>query len=409
MKTYLVGGAVRDKLLEIPVKERDFVVVGSSPEEMVSQGFKPVGKDFPVFLHPETGEEYALARKERKEGHGYGGFVFHTSPDISLEDDLLRRDLTINAIAEDQDGNLIDPYGGVSDIENRVLRHVSGAFIEDPLRVLRVARFAARFSRLGFSIAPDTLALMAEISDSGELGYLASERVWGEIEQAFSEGSPTTFIQVLRDCGALAKLLPEVDVLFGIPQRADYHPEIDTGIHTLMALAIATEISDQPEVRFAVLMHDLGKGVTPKDILPRHIGHEEAGVPLIKSLCDRLKVPNRFRDLAILTSRFHLLAHAAKKLRPATLLKMLGRLDAWRRPERFEQFLLACEADARGRKGHEESTYEVGDWLRNVFFETSQISPQPFVDAGLTGTRIGEAIHEERMKVVKNLIASAGK
>ena len=405
MEIYLVGGAVRDTLLNITPKERDFVVVGSTPEEMGALGYKPVGKDFPVFLHPQTKEEYALARKEKKDGHGYGGFEFFTEPTITLEEDLLRRDLTVNAIAQDPQGQLIDPYGGQQDIENRLLRHVSEAFVEDPLRVLRVARFAARFSQLGFTVAPETLLLMEQIVASGELEHLTPERVWREMHRALGEPTPKAFIEVLRACGALAIILPEVDALFGIPQRADYHPEIDTGVHLLMALQIATECSDDPQVRFAVLLHDLGKGLTPQHILPKHIGHEEAGVPLVNAVCDRFKIPNRYRELAVAVCRYHLLCHTAQQLRPATLLKLLNNLDAYRRPDRFQQFILACEADARGRLGHENNPYPGGAWLAEVQQKTAAVTAKQFLDAGLKGKAISDAIHQQRLDIIRTLKA----
>ena len=403
MDIYLVGGAVRDKLLNIPVRERDYLVVGGTPEEMMAEGFKPVGKDFPVFLHPETGAEYALARKERKHGQGYGGFTFYTTPDISLEEDLLRRDLTINAMAEDALGQLIDPYNGRRDLEAHLLRHVSGAFVEDPLRVLRVARFAARFSHLGFRVAPETMELMGTIAESGELAFLTPERVWREMEIALGEPSPDTFIETLRECGALGKLLPEVNALFGVPQRADYHPEVDTGIHILMCLKIATSLSEETEVRFAVLMHDLGKGVTPPDILPKHIGHEEAGVPLVNAVCERYKIPARYRELAVLVSRHHLLCHKAKTLRPATVLKLLNKLDAFRRPERFKQFLLACESDARGRLGFENTFYEGGGWLAKAYREAAAVTAAEFIAKGLKGPDVGRAIDKRRLELIRQL------
>lgn len=403
MKYYLVGGAVRDKLLNYPSSERDYVVVGSSPEEMTKLGYRPVGKDFPVFLHPHTQEEYALARKERKAGHGYGGFEFFTSPDITLEEDLSRRDLTINAMAEDRDGNLIDPYGGRQDLNDRLLRHVSPAFAEDPLRVLRVARFAARYHHLGFTIAPETQALMQDLSSSGELTYLTPERVWQEIDKALHSKAFAIFIQTLRDCGGLAALLPEVDNLFGVPQRADYHPEIDTGIHVLMALEIAETLTEDAAVRFAVLLHDLGKGITPEDVLPRHIGHEEGGVPLVTQVCDRLKTPNQYRDLAILVTRYHLLCHKAPFLRPQTVLKLLQNIDAFRRPERFQQFLLACEADGRGREGFQKKPYDSGVWLNTAFSQVNAVSAGEFIEQGLSGKRLGKAITERRLNILKAL------
>ena len=400
MQIYLVGGAVRDKLLGYPFQEKDWVAVGSSPEEMLALGYKAVGSDFPVFLHPDTKEEYALARTERKSGIGYKGFQFHTDEDVTLEQDLERRDLTINAIAEDADGNLIDPYNGQRDLENKVLRHVSEAFVEDPLRVLRVARFAARYHHLGFTIAEETLALMKMLSASGELEALTPERVWQETDRAFTERSPRTYIEVLRKCGALKVLLPEVDCLFGIPQRADYHPEVDTGLHILLSLDQAAALSNDPAARFAVLMHDLGKGRTPDDVLPRHIGHEEKGVPLVKAVCKRLKVPNHYRDLAVAATRYHLLCHKAPWLRPATILKLLKNLDAFRRPERFEQFLLCCEADARGRIGFEDKPYESGQWLAETFRQIQQIDNQPLLDQGLSGKQFGNALEQQQLDII---------
>ncbi|MBL4781205.1 MAG: multifunctional CCA addition/repair protein [Porticoccaceae bacterium] len=402
MDTYLVGGAVRDKLLGIAVKDRDWVVVGAQPQELEQLGFRTVGSDFPVFLHPDTGEEYALARTERKNGHGYGGFIFHTDASVTLEQDLSRRDLTINAIAKDSNGQLVDPYGGQQDIIERKLRHVSAAFVEDPLRVLRVARFAARFHHLGFSIAAETLALMKNITDSGELQYLSPERVWSETLKALSEGSPRTYLQVLRECGALAVLFPELEKLFGVPQRADFHPEVDTGIHLLMAMDQATQLSNDPRVRFAVMMHDLGKGITPEHILPRHMGHEEAGVPLVEAFCERLRVPNRFRKLAIVVTRYHLLCHKIDTLRPATVLKVLKGLDVFRQPESLQCFLLACTADARGRTGFEEVDYPSAPWLQNLANKVSTITSAEFVNAGLKGPAIGAAIDKKRLEYISD-------
>lgn len=401
MKTYLVGGAVRDRLLGLAVEERDWVVVGSSPKEMQDAGYRAVGNDFPVFIHPRSGEEYALARTERKTGRGHGDFQFHTSTEVTLEEDLLRRDLTINAIAEDDSGNLIDPYHGQRDITDRVLRHVSAAFVEDPLRVLRVARFAARFRHLGFSIADETLALMRRIVATDGLEHLSAERVWQETLKGLSEGSPRTYIEVLRSCGALAVLLPEVEKLFGVPQRADYHPEIDTGIHTLMALDKAAEISKAPEVRYAVLVHDLGKGITPEHILPRHIGHEEGGVPLVKAVSKRLRVPNRFIKLAVVVTRYHLLCHKVETLRPTTVLKILKGLDVFRNPDVLEPFLLACEADARGRSNFERAPYPPAHWLRTLVDKLAAASVhQEFIDNGLTGAALGAAIDQRRTDMI---------
>lgn len=400
MKTYLVGGAVRDRLLGLAVEERDWVVVGSSPKEMQDAGYRAVGNDFPVFIHPRSGEEYALARTERKTGRGHGDFQFHTSVEVTLEEDLLRRDLTINAIAEDDRGNLIDPYHGQQDIADRVLRHVSAAFVEDPLRVLRVARFAARFRHLGFSIADETLQLMRQIVATGGLDHLSAERVWQETLKGLSEGSPRTYIEVLRSCEALVVLLPEVEKLFGVPQRADYHPEVDTGIHTLMALDKAVELSAAPEVRYAVLVHDLGKGITPDHILPRHIGHEEGGVPLVKAVSKRLRVPNRFIKLAVVVTRYHLLCHKVATLRPTTVLKILKGLDVFRNPDVLEPFLLACEADARGRTNFEQAPYPAAQWLRTLVNELAAVSVQQFIDEGFTGAALGAAIDQRRTDMI---------
>lgn len=400
---YLVGGAVRDELLGRAFSERDWVVVGATPEQMLQAGFRPVGKDFPVFLHPDTQEEYALARTERKSGHGYQGFEFYCAPEVTLEDDLIRRDLTVNAMAKAADGTLIDPYGGRRDLEKRVLRHVSPAFAEDPLRILRVARFAARFHSWGFTIAPETMELMRAITASGEVEHLVAERVWQETERALSEPSPQIYIQTLRECGALAVLMPEVDRLFGVPQRADYHPEVDTGIHTLMAMEQASRLSDDSAVRFAVLVHDLGKGITPEDQLPRHINHENAGVPLVEALCQRLKVPTRHKELALAVTRFHLLCHTATQLRPATLLKLMRRLDALRRPERLESFLLSCEADARGRTGFEKRDYPAAPWLRTVAQRLRDTEVRDLVDSGLKGQKLANAIEKRQIARISEL------
>lgn len=401
MEIYLVGGAVRDKLLEYPFSERDWVVVDATPEEMAQQGYRPVGKDFPVFIHPKTGEEYALARTERKTGLGYKGFSFFTGPDVSLEDDLIRRDLTINAMAMTADGKLIDPYGGQQDLRGKILRHVSPAFAEDPLRVLRVARFAARYHHLGFSIAEETLSLMTKLAWKNELQALTAERVWTETQKALSERSPQVYIDILKQCGALQILFPEVERLFGVPQRADFHPEVDTGIHTLMTLEQAARLSDNPRVRFAALVHDLGKGTTSPDILPRHIGHEERGIPLVNTLCDRLKVPNDYRELAIPVTRLHLLCHKAFELRPITLLKIFKAADAIRKPDRFELFLQAVEADARGRLGFEDQAYPQGQWLRSLLPKLQAVSAAEFIHQGLKGQAIGEAMDRKREALIR--------
>lgn len=401
MNTYLVGGAIRDRLLGLPVRERDWVVVGATPEAMRARGFRPVGRDFPVFLHPDTGEEYALARTERKTAPGHTGFVFHAEPGVTLEQDLQRRDLTINAIAESTEGLLIDPCGGLRDLEDRVLRHVSDAFVEDPLRVLRVARFAASLHPLGFRVAPETLTLMTTIAASGELEHLSAERIWRETERALGSPSPRTYIEVLRACGALRVLLPEVNALFGVPQRADYHPEIDTGLHVLMALDRAAEMRADSTVSFAVLMHDLGKATTPADVLPRHIGHEASGVPLVNEVCDRLRAPNPYRRLAVAVTRYHLQCHKIRELRPITVLKMLQELDIYRRIETLEPFLMACEADARGRGGGlEMQPYESASWLRGLVPRVLAVRAAPHVAAGLAGAALADAINRDRQAVI---------
>lgn len=398
MQIYLVGGAVRDELLGVPFHERDWVVVGVTPQDLLDQGFTPVGKDFPVFLHPETKEEYALARTERKQGHGYTGFAVHVEPSVTLEEDLRRRDLTINAIAQHPDGTLIDPYGGRRDLEQRVLRHVSEAFVEDPLRVLRTARFAARYAPLGFRVAPETLALMATITEQGELAHLAMERVWVETERALRADDPATYFRVLRDCGALAALFPEVDALFGVPQRADYHPEVDSGVHTLMVLTQAARLSGGSEVRWAALLHDLGKADTPSDELPRHIGHEKRGLQRVNALCDRLRAPNAHRELALTACEYHLLAHRCGELTGKTLLKLLNATGALRPEGRFDAFLAVCEADARGRMGKEDAPYPQADYLREARDIAVGITAKSFIEQGLQGKDIGEGIARERVR-----------
>ena len=396
MKIYLVGGAVRDSLLGRPVHEKDWVVVGAHPEELTSQGYRAVGKDFPVFLHPETQEEYALARTERKSGSGHTGFICAFSPDITLEEDLIRRDLTVNAMAQDSDGTIIDPYGGHQDLDARLLRHVSPAFREDPLRVFRVARFAARYAYLGFRIADETLQLMQDMSASGELNSLTPERVWKETERALGEDAPDVYIQVLRDCGALAIWFQEIDRLFGVPQRAEYHPEIDTGIHTLMSLRIATQLSPKAHVRFAALVHDLGKGDTPASDWPRHIGHEERGVARVRELSQRLRAPKDFQALGEQASRFHLDIHRAAELRPSTILRKLVKMDVLRRPERFTELLLVCEADARGRLGLEERRYTASLFWQGALTAVKTVSPATLQAKGLEGTAFIEALETAR-------------
>ncbi len=400
MNIYQVGGAVRDKLLGLPVKDHDWVVVGTTPDEMIRQGYRQVGKDFPVFLHPETHEEYALARTERKTGPGYTGFVFHTEADVSLEDDLIRRDLTINAIAMDEHGDIIDPFNGRQDLDNKILRHVSPAFAEDPVRILRVARFHARFAPLGFSIAGETVELMRNMVDNGEVDALVPERVWQETQRALSEKRPRAFFEALRECGALAKIFAEIEALFGVPQRADYHPEIDTGIHTLMVLDQACEISQEPRVRFAALLHDLGKAATPKEEWPRHIGHETRSLPLVRQLCQRLRVPNDYRDLALLAAQYHSHCHRAAELRPATLLDTLLALDTFRRPERFEEFLLACTADSRGRLGFEKDNYPQADIFRRARQAALSVDAAALAQTGLKGQHLADRLHQLRCQAI---------
>ncbi len=400
MQTYLVGGAVRDKLLKIPVKDRDWVVVGATPEEMLDHGFNAVGKDFPVFLHPETKEEYALARTERKSGKGYKGFTLHTSPDVSLEDDLQRRDLTINAMAEDEKGNLIDPFNGEADLKEGMLRHVSPAFVEDPLRVLRVARFAAS---LGFKIANETMSLLKEISASDELDTLVPERVWTEMEKALGGKYPARFILVLRSCTALEKLFPDIESLFGVPQPEEYHPEIDSGLHTIMSLNQSTRLSADPMIRFAVLVHDLGKATTPKNELPSHHGHEGRGVKIINKLCKRYRIPNKYRELASCVAMFHLDCHRIREMKPETILKKLEQLDAFRRPERFEQFLIACEADARGRAGLEDRDYPQAEYFQNALKAANDVDGKSLQEQGLEGKALGQEIKKQRIENIKNI------
>ena len=397
MQTYLVGGAVRDALLELPVIERDWVVVGATPEDMLAQGYKQVGKDFPVFLHPETHEEYALARTERKIGRGYTGFACDSSPEVTLEQDLLRRDLTINAIAQDQNDELIDPYNGQQDLASKQLRHVSPAFSEDPVRVLRIARFAARFAHLGFTVAAETQELLRAMANSGELDELVAERVWQECAKALATSAPQCFIRVLRDCDALRVILPEVDCLFGVPQTATYHPEIDTGEHVLLALEQAAKLDASIAVRFAVLLHDLGKGITPPEILPSHRGHEKSGLPLVARVCTRLRVPKDCRNLALKVCEWHLHAHRALELKPATLLKLFEALDVWRRPQVFSEFLLACEADARGRAGFEQQPYRQVDYLRAALQACEAVNVQSIVEEGFSGAKLGQELHVRRI------------
>lgn len=402
---HLVGGAVRDRLLEKPVKDRDWVVTGATPEIMKAKGFRPVGKDFPVFLHPTTHEEYALARTERKTAKGYHGFQFHTAPEVSLQEDLLRRDLTINALAEDEHGNIIDPFGGQQDLQQRLLRHVSPAFGEDPVRILRVARFHARFANLGFTVAAETMTLMRQMVDNGEVDSLVPERVWQETQKALGEANPECYIQTLRDCGALKVLFPELDRLFGVPQPAQHHPEIDTGIHTLMVLRRAAELSPAPEVRFAALVHDLGKGLTPADILPHHYGHEDTSRELVTALCGRYRIPNHFRQLAELTAGWHTHIHRAAAQKPQTLLKVLDACDAFRKPERFQQLLIACMADSQGRTGFEQRPYPQAALFAELLTRCQQIDVKSIIAAGFQGEAIRTQLHEQRITAIKQQIA----
>ncbi len=400
MQVYLVGGAVRDELLGLPVSERDWCVVGSTPDELESQGYRPVGKDFPVFLHPDTGEEYALARTERKTAAGYHGFAFNTSPDVTIEDDLERRDLTINALARDADGELIDPFGGKADLDARLLRHVSAAFSEDPVRVLRVAKFAARFHALGFRIAEPTLELMRKMVDNGEVDALVPDRVWKETETALQTAGSRYFFEALRDCGALARVFPEVDALFGVPQPEKWHPEIDTGVHIMMVLDQAEKLTPSGAVRFAALVHDLGKATTPRYKLPSHQGHEARSVKLIRKMAERLPVPKAWRELACIVAEYHTHCHKALELKPATVLKALERTDAFRRPERFEDFLLACEADARGRLGLEDRAYPQADYLRGALAAANEVNAGE-VAGRHEGKDIPSAIRRARQSALK--------
>ena len=404
MRIYLVGGAVRDTLLERPVIDHDHVVVGARPQDMLELGYKAVGKDFPVFLHPRSGEEYALARTERKTGHGYHGFAFHADQDVTLEQDLARRDLTINAIAQDEHGNLVDPYGGVRDLEQRVLRHVSPAFVEDPVRLLRVARFAARFAPLGFTVAEETMSLLQQMVRDGEVDHLVPERVWAETRKALGETQPSAFLRVLREAGALVVLFPEVDALYGIPQRAEFHPEVDTGIHLEMTLDAAAQLAPGNDlVGFCTFTHDLGKALTPKDELPSHRAHEHRGVAPLRALAARLKVPTDYASLAELVCREHLNAHRALELKPATVLKLITALDALRRPERLQIFLTACMADKRGRLGHEQDDYPQADWLHRAREAAAGITSAPFLAQGLQGPAMGAAIEKARIQAIAEM------
>jgi tRNA nucleotidyltransferase (CCA-adding enzyme) len=403
-RIFLVGGAVRDAMLGRAHGDRDYVVVGATPDEMQALGYKPVGRDFPVFLHPDTGEEYALARTERKTGPGYHGFSFHAAPDVTLEEDLARRDLTINAMARDEAGVLVDPYGGENDLHAKVLRHVSPAFAEDPVRILRVARFHARYAPLGFRIADETLALMRAMVEEGEAAHLVPERVWSETRKALTEPEPSAFLRALRACGALVVVFPEIDALYGVPQSPQHHPEVDCGAHLELVLDQAAQLAPGDDLAgFCALTHDLGKARTPEDVLPRHIGHEHRGLAPLRSLCERLKVPAEFAELAALTCRHHLEAHRALELKPATVLKLLEAFDAFRRPARLDPFLIACTADKRGRLHHENDAYPQADFLRAARDAARAVTAQAFVEQGLTGTAIGEAMRRARTAAIAAL------
>ncbi len=404
MKTYLVGGAVRDKLLNRPVIERDWVVLGETPESMLQRGFRAVGKDFPVFLHPKTNEEYALARTERKTAKGYKGFSIDASPDVTLEQDLLRRDLTINAIAMDENGILFDPYGGQCDLEKRVFRHVSPAFAEDHVRILRLARFAARYALLGFTIADETQNLMREMVDAGEVDALVPERIWTEMVKGLGETQPSAFFYTLKNCGALARIFPEIDALFGVPQPKNYHPEIDCGIHSLMALEQAALLSPKLEVRFAALVHDLGKAISPKDNLPHHYGHELKGVPILEKLCQRLRVPNQFKNLALHVTQYHTHCHKVRELRATTLVDLLQTLGAFKPENHLNDFILACEADARGRLGLENKIYPQADFMKKAAKYAVNVDSVDVLNRGLEGKQIGEAIRQLRVTAVNKFL-----
>jgi tRNA nucleotidyltransferase (CCA-adding enzyme) len=408
MKTYLVGGAVRDQLLGRPPGDRDWVVVGATPEEMLAQGFKPVGRDFPVFLHPQTHEEYALARTERKSGRGYRGFVVDADPDVTLEQDLERRDFTINAIARDTDGTLVDPFGGRNDLDARILRHVSPAFGEDPVRVLRAARFMARFAALGFVVAPETMDLMRAMVADGEVDHLVPERVWQELARALAEPRPSAFLATLREAGALARVLPEVDALYGVPQRAEFHPEVDTGIHQQMVSDMAARLAPGDAlIGFAALTHDLGKALTPSDVLPKHIGHEQVGLAPLATLCERLKVPAAYRELAIVVCREHLNVHRMAELKDATVHDLIARCDGFRQPERIDRLATVCEADKRGRLGREDADYPPARILRALHRAACAIDAREIVAAGATGEEVGKRLRAARIAAIRAARADA--
>jgi tRNA nucleotidyltransferase (CCA-adding enzyme) len=401
MELYKVGGCVRDRLLGLPVKDQDWVVVGSNVDEMLSQGFRPVGKDFPVFLHPETQEEYALARTERKTAPGYHGFEFHASPEVTLEEDLARRDLTINSMAEDTDGNIFDPFNGQADLQNKILRHVSPAFVEDPVRVLRLARFAARF---GFQVAGETKQLISQMIANDELEHLVAERVWQELEKALSTKQPSLFFYCLREVRALKILFPEIERLFGVPQISKWHPEVDTGVHAMLVLDQAARISDDIAVRFAALCHDLGKGTTPADILPSHTGHEKRSVALTQDLCERLRVPREMTSLAIKVAEFHTHLHLLFELPASEVLNVFEGLDAFRKPQRFSQYLLAGEADFRGRPGYEAAQMPEKAAFQACFDAVQQVNAAPFISQGLQGPAIAAAMAKQRCMVIDEVL-----
>ena len=407
MQIYLVGGAVRDRMLDIPTGERDWVVVGASREQMLALGFRQVGRDFPVFLHPETGDEYALARRERKSGHGYAGFTCETGAQVSLEDDLARRDLSINAMAEDPEGRLIDPHGGAQDVRDRVLRHVSDAFVEDPLRVLRVARFMARFAARGFRVHPATMTLMRDMAASGELSHLVAERVWTETHRALGEASPEEYFRTLRQCGALGATFPEIEALFGVPQPERHHPEIDTGEHIMLCLRLAAELRLSERARFAVLVHDLGKALTPREHWPSHVGHERLGAVAVRALCERLRVPVRHRELALAVCLHHTRCHRALEMRAPAIVSLLEEVDALRNGERFEEFLAACEADARGRTGLEQRPYMQAETLRRARAAAATVTAAPALARGLRGPHIAAEMHRLRCVEVARILGES--
>lgn len=401
LNVLLVGGAVRDQLLNRTVTERDYLVIGSTPEEMLKLGFTAVGKDFPVFLHPKTKEEYALARTEKKAGKGYTGFECYAAPDVTIEQDLLRRDLTINAMAMDKNGNIIDPYNGQKDLKNKIFRHVSDAFVEDPLRVLRVARFAARYHQYGFTVADETIALMAKISEQGELNTLSAERLFKEMQRSLNEPNPEMFFLVLKKCGALKVLLPELEKLWGVPAPEKWHPEICTGVHTMLALQQAVLLTDNTAIRFATLLHDLGKGLTPEQHLPSHHGHEKSGLPLVEAVCERFKVPSDYKKLALLVCQYHLHSHQALQLKPQTILSLFNHLDIWRNGSILNEFLIACRADIQGRTGFENNPYPQQNFLLTLANEAKKVTAAPIIEKGFQGKAIKEQMDKARLHAIK--------